>query len=274
METNQPSLCWRISVDNEDESSLAIAQLDHLGVEGFEEKEGELLAYSSVEPETKAAISSWLVHNDYEFTLEEILPQNWNKVWESNFQPLLIDDKVFLRAHFHEPHPTAAYQLIVTPKMSFGTGHHATTQFMIGKMLELDFTNKRVLDFGTGTGVLAILAEKLGAAQVLAIDNDDWSMENAAENILVNHCTQVDLQKSDQPIGYRFDIVLANINLHVLMQCAPALASVMNEGGQLLLSGILESDQAAVQQEYHNHGFKLAKGISDGVWTCILFTKK
>lgn len=274
METNQPSLCWRISVANDDQSSLAISQLGYIGVEGFEEKEGELLAYSSVEPEAKATISSWLAHNDYEYTLEEILPQNWNELWESNFQPLLIDDKVFLRAHFHEPHPTAAYQLIVTPKMSFGTGHHATTQFMISKMLELDFTSKKVLDFGTGTGVLAILAEKLGASKVLAIDNDDWSMENAAENILVNHCTQVDLQKSDKPIGDDFGIVLANINLHVLLQCAPALASVMSDGGQLLLSGILESDQAAVQQAYLSHGFKLAKGISNGIWACILFTKK
>ncbi len=114
---------------------------------------------------------------------------NWNQVWESNFDPVIVDDFVAVRAHFHEPIKNVQHEIVITPKMSFGTGHHATTYMMMQQMRELDFAGKNVFDFGTGTGVLAILAEKLGAQKVIAIDNDDWSIENADENVKRNNCT-------------------------------------------------------------------------------------
>ena len=121
---------------------------------------------------------------------ETLIPEaNWNQVWESNFDPVIVDDFVAIRADFHEPVKGVSLEIIITPKMSFGTGHHATTYMMIEQMRELDFTGKSVFDFGTGTGVLAILAEKLGANKVIAVDNDEWSIENAEENFEKNNCT-------------------------------------------------------------------------------------
>ena len=153
-----------------------------------------------------------------------------------------------VRASFHEPVPGVEHEIIITPKMSFGTGHHATTYIMIQFLQQLDIKGKRVLDFGTGTGILAILAERLGATGVTAIDNDDWSIENAAENIAVNKCTGIKLSKAGdlKELGH-FDVILANINRHVLLANMLDLKQHLALGGVLILSGLLPDDAPVIE---------------------------
>src|SRR5205085_7037613 len=137
--------------------------------------------------------------------------------WEKNFERVIIDDFVAIRAPFHKPIQKVTHEIVITPKMSFGTGHHATTFMMIQQMQDVDFKNKKVLDFGTGTGILAILAEKLGATKITAIDNDEWSISNANENIKTNNCRNIQLLLSDSPmLSQKFDVILANINKSVI----------------------------------------------------------
>ena len=166
---------------NDEQQEILISQLDELSANGFEQTEDSLIAYFS-ENNFESYEVNRLLHN-YSFTMTTIKEQNWNQVWESNFQPVIVDDFCAIRADFHEPIQNMEHEIIITPKMSFGTGHHATTYMMIEQMAKIDFTGKTVFDFGTGTGILAILAEKLGAASVSAIDVDVWSIENAKENI-------------------------------------------------------------------------------------------
>src|SRR5205809_7074705 len=142
-----------------------------------------------------------------------IAEQNWNSIWEENFQPVIIQNAVAIRAHFHQPITTVQHEIIITPKMSFGTGHHATTYLMLEQMTSIDFAGKSVLDYGTGTGVLSIYAEKLGAAAITAIDNDEWSINNAAENIQQNNCKKINLALGNKPPAkHIYQVELANIN--------------------------------------------------------------
>src|SRR5689334_11761207 len=170
---------------NAEQSEILIAELSDAGYEGFEEGLNELKAYIPNENWNEAELIEVAERVGASWSKELIEETNWNQVWESNFQPVTVDEFVSIRAHFHEPVKGVKHEIIITPKMSFGTGHHATTSMMVRMMSQIDFHQKKVLDFGTGTGILAILAEKLGASEVVAIDNDDWSIENARENIAV-----------------------------------------------------------------------------------------
>lgn len=206
------------------------------------------------------------------FTKQLIPEQNWNAVWESNFQPVIIDDFVAIRADFHEPIKNVQHEIIITPKMSFGTGHHATTEMMMRQMREIDFADKTVFDFGTGTGVLAILAEKLGAAKVIAVDNDDWSIANAEENIRRNNCTEISLQKSDTvPTDTKFDIILANINKNVLVENLQALAGQLSIHGIMLLSGLLISDEPDMLAAIGMFSLILRDKSVRENWICLKF---
>ena len=201
-----------ITIDTKDseESDIFVARLSQAGFEGFEEEPGKLHAFipeTLYEAETAEKIISGVkgVADPYHtfFKIEWIEPRNWNAYWEKEFEPVVVEDFCAIRAHFHEPVPGVKYDLVITPKMSFGTGHHATTYLMISTMRYHDFRNCSVLDFGTGTGVLAILACKLGAASVLAIDSDEWSIENARENTEVNHCPAIRIEKRDSVKRHR-----------------------------------------------------------------------
>nr|HPH32305.1 50S ribosomal protein L11 methyltransferase [Chitinophagaceae bacterium] len=161
---------------------VLIAQLSEEGYEGFEENDSSLKAFIPEAGYEKEKVQNIADAHLVTFSATLIESQNWNAVWESNFDPVVVDDFVAVRAGFHEPVAEVELEIVITPKMSFGTGHHATTYMMMRQMRQLDFTGKKVFDFGTGTGVLAILAEKRGAADVYAIDYDDWSIENATEN--------------------------------------------------------------------------------------------
>lgn len=246
---------FQFTIAEGEKREILIAQLESIGFEGFEERENELIAYISL-IETDLHIFENKVKEIFKFdSLSIINEKNWNEVWESEFQPVTIKDLegnpfVYLRADFHEPNVNTPIELIITPRMSFGTGHHATTSLMISSMKELDFKGKTVMDFGTGTGVLAILAEKLGASSIYAIDNDEWSINNAADNIMENHSKPgvIELEKADEyPSNRKFDIILANINLNVILENLGRLCSSLIPGGTILLSGLLEKDEDAIR---------------------------
>ena len=235
------------------QQDLLIGQLSSIEFEGFEQERNTLKAYIPKELFDKEALRNILGEFDYSIT--EIPHVNWNQEWEKNFQPVLVDDFCAIRAGFHQPIQNVAHEIVITPKMSFGTGHHSTTYQVIQWMRRLDFTNKAVLDFGTGTGVLAILAEKLGASEIVAIDYDAWSIENASENVRVNNCQRVSLTQSDTIIGENaYDIILANLNRHVIVEHLESMVKHLTQKGVIILSGLLSDDEPIIE--------KLASGLS------------
>ncbi len=239
----------KITIDtrDSDESDIFVARLSQAGFEGFEEEPGKLHAFipeTLYDAESAGKIISEIkgVADPYHafLKIEWIEPRNWNASWEKEFEPVIVEDFCVIRAHFHEPVPGPKYDLVITPKMSFGTGHHATTYMMISTMRDYDFRHRSVLDFGTGTGVLAILACKLGADPVLAIDSDDWSIENALENAEVNNCPAIRIEKKDSLSGTgRFDFILANINLRVILENMDFIRQHLTETGVFIGSGVL-----------------------------------
>lgn len=233
-------------ISNE-EQNILIAQLSDFGFYAFEQDENCLSAYIKEQDFNPENLISFLpVNKKFDKTIIE--EENWNSKWESSFQPVLIDDFALIRAAFHEPADNVKHDLVITPKMSFGTGHHATTFMMISAMQNMDFRNKAVLDYGTGTGVLAILACKLGAASVLAIDNDSWSIENAVENTAVNNCQDIRIELRDSMDGLaRFDLILANINLRVILENMGIIRQHLTESGVFTGSGVLESDEEKIR---------------------------
>ncbi len=176
-----------------------------------------------------------------------------------------------VRASFHEPVQDVKHEIIITPKMSFGTGHHATTWLMLDAMQQITFTGKEVLDFGTGTGLLAILSEKLGASNITAIDIDEWSIMNAAENITLNKCAAIQLLRADNPGEGSFDIILANINRNILLENMEQLTSQLKKDGVLLLSGILQPDLRDVLQKAADTGLKDQQVSERDGWLCVRF---
>lgn len=259
-----------------EQSSILIAELSEIGFEGFEEIEDRLHAFIGMDDFNEALVNVIATTYQTPYTISHIEETNWNKVWESNFSPVVVDDFVGIRADFHEPITSVEKEIVITPKMSFGTGHHATTYMMIQQMSELDFKNKRVLDFGTGTGILAILAEQLGAKEIVAIDYDEWSINNAKENIENNACTRIELRKQDNPEakGENFDIILANINKHIILENLKTLNALLGENGKLLLSGLLHEDREDIMKIANANG--LIPGAEDlrHNWLVLSYSKR
>lgn len=240
-----------VHVPGQQERDLLLAELTLLGYEGFEEDEAHLKAYIPTPEWDKAALEELMVRSGFSHTTNIIEERNWNAEWESSFSPVVVEDFVSIRARFHEPVGGVLHDIVITPKMSFGTGHHATTWLMMRAMRGIDFKQKRVLDLGTGTGVLAILAEKLGASKILAIDNDEWSVNNALENLQNNNCSKIRVELKDQvPGGQSFDVILANINKHILLNFCGKICEGLARGGSLLLSGILPADKTDILAAY------------------------
>lgn len=260
----------QIVIPSEQQDEL-IAQLCMLGYEGFEQTDEHLIAYIPVQNFAPEALNQLLSNCQLTASLSIIEKTNWNAVWESNFQPIRIGDHIGVRADFHPPIPGVSHELIITPKMSFGTGHHATTALMLEAMLAIPFQGKRVLDFGTGTGILGIFAARLGAGSILGIDNDTWCIENAADNCTINR-VQMNLQLSEvPPSNQSFDIVLANINLHIIQANLSALRSCLTEGGILLLSGLLSHDEIAVDASCLAAGLQLHSKNEKNGWMALLY---
>ncbi len=263
---------------------VLIAELDGLGFESFVETDNGLLAYI---PEPGVTESE--VRNLQGFSIpgcsvglhsKRIPRQNWNAVWEEGFQPIAVDDAILVHAPFHTHLPKTKHRLVIQPKMSFGTGHHDTTWLMLKSMLTLDMVTKKVLDMGSGTGILGIMALKLGASSVDAIDIDDWAAENAAENARLNNIERMNCETGDAELLHNrtYDVVLANINRNVLMGDMAVYARCLTAGGSILLSGFFTSDQALIEAsaadcqlypEPHAPGESHVRSRND--WCCMRF---
>lgn len=256
-----------------EQQEVLIAHLSEAGFEGFEQNETELKAFISQEQYDKQFLHELAFKYQLQFTEQLIPEQNWNSSWESNFQPVVVDDFVAIRANFHQPVSTVQHEIIITPKMSFGTGHHATTYMMVQQMQQLDLRNKKVFDFGTGTGILAILAEKLDASSITAIDNDDWSIANATENTDRNHCRRIILEKAETvPGNDRFDIILANINKNVILDNLGSLVNGLAKGGTLLLSGLLTEDEKEITEKAVSLNLIFIAKQERNNWICLRFS--
>ena len=256
----------------EADQETLISYLSELGATGFEQQENALLAYFAEDAFPSYEVNEIL--KDFEFQISTVKEQNWNEVWEQAFQPVVVGDFCAVRAHFHEPIAGVEHEIIITPKMSFGTGHHATTFLMMQQMQSLYFTGKTVFDFGTGTGILAILAEKLGAQKITAIDNDEWSFENAQENVERNNCTKIDIKLASVLPKQSFDLVLANINRNVILQYMPYLNALVNTKGLLLLSGLLVDDKEEIVEACRQEGFLIINEAEKTNWISLLFKKE
>jgi ribosomal protein L11 methyltransferase len=249
-----------------------VGLLSEVGYNGFEETDDLLKAYVNESAFDEITIKKIASAYSVEYEFHQIQEQNWNAIWESNFDPVIVDDFAAIRADFHEPITTVEHEIIITPKMSFGTGHHATTFMMMQQMRNLSLKNKNVFDFGTGTGILAILAEKLGASFICAIDNDEWSINNANENILYNDCHHIQLELAAEPPTHQFEVILANINKHIILQYLQPLSASLVKGGHLLLSGLLAEDEQDILAKSIDFQLKHQATIQKDKWICMYFT--
>jgi ribosomal protein L11 methyltransferase len=257
---------------SDETKNILFALLGELGYE-FEDRETSLLAFTPESNYNLEELEKITQKHALPFEVSLIEEKNWNAIWESEFQPVMIEDFVGIRAHFHNPIKNVTHELIITPKMSFGTGHHATTSLMIRQMRQIDFTGKAVLDFGTGTGILAILAEKLGAKKIIAIDNDDWSIRNAEENIILNNAINIELRKGDCITGIgQYDVILANINRHVILQNLDNMMAHLKKHAIILISGILTDDEEAILQQTKRLRLITRKKTQNGNWICLMLT--
>lgn len=260
-------------------AEILVAYLSDAPFDTFEDTEHGLAAYLPANADAEAAESLLeSLQEQFAFTWEKthIPGQNWNEIWESNFHPVIVGDFCAVRADFHEPIPNVTWELVINPKMAFGTGHHETTWQCIAAMENLPLQGAKVFDFGCGTGILAILASKLGAAEIEAVDIEDESYRNTLENCAVNNVTNVVTRCGtiDAVEGRDFDGILANINRHVILDALPKLAVFTKPGGWLLVSGILLSDEEIVTQAAQAEGFEKQWFTSRGNWLCGLFLRK
>ena len=255
-----------------------MAHLAEIGFEMFEEKGEDLKAYIPAKEFTAEIESDLVPHylqSTIQFTKNFIKHENWNTVWESNFEPEIIAEKIYVRADFHTLQPQYPYEIIIQPKMAFGTGHHPTTALVMEQMLSLDIINKTVLDMGCGTGILAVLAEKLGAVSILAIDNDENAVSNARENVIKNNCSKIAAVEGDATIpgNQMFDVVIANINRNIILNDLPLYVAGLNAGGDLLLSGFYEKDLAMIQECAEKNNLLFQKRLLKNEWCCAYFKK-
>jgi ribosomal protein L11 methyltransferase len=265
---------------NGEERAILMAELEELGFESFSEDEESLSAYISTAAFTdhiKSQLDSIIQKSGVEkFNFNYIPYQNWNAIWESNYQPVLISGKCYIRAPFHLARPEVPFEIIIEPKMAFGTAHHETTAMMVEMMLGMQFEGKSVLDMGSGTGVLAILANKSGAYSVTAIDNDEWAYRNSIENFGLNgmETREVFLGDASKISGRKFDIILANINRNILLNDMYAYSSALNEKGMLLMSGFYVADSEKINGNATSLGMELRGRLEKNKWACMLFTKE
>lgn len=242
-----------ISADIQDwQKDLLIAELGEIGFDTFEDNENGFSAYIPSSNLDVQSLETLLLREvsgyQLDYTIKEIEEQNWNVLWESNFNPILVDDQCYVRATFHESRPEYTYEIVIDPKMSFGTGHHQTTSMMLSFILANNFKNKRVLDMGCGTGILAILAAKKGAISLLAVDYDPICVDSVEENKKLNgiHNIESRLGSKEAIIGGNYDTILANINRNILLDQLDTYVSVLESQGELYLSGFYEDEDLAI----------------------------
>ncbi|MCG2459717.1 50S ribosomal protein L11 methyltransferase [Flavobacteriaceae bacterium F89] len=257
-------------------SDILIAQLGEVGFESFVETEEGVLSYINKEDWQQDIINGIQVLKNPNFRIEhrisEIEQENWNRKWESNFNPIQVGKECTVRAPFHQK-PKMGFDVVIEPKMSFGTGHHETTHMMLQHILDHDFKGKGVLDMGSGTGVLAILTAMKGAAYIDAIDVDHWCTLNATENVERNRCTRIRVLEGDVTLlkDQKYDVILANINRNILLGDIPAYTSVLDRNGMLFLSGFYKEDIPLISSKCTEVGLKFEKILEKNNWVAVKY---
>jgi len=275
---NYMEYCFTVSPINPG-NEILIAELSNLNFESFLETKTGLNAYIQKKDWQPDLLENlYIIHaEEFQITykLNEISHTNWNHVWESNFQPIIIDDKCMVRAPFHSPMKNVTYDLVIEPKMSFGTGHHETTAMMLRYILNNTMEDKKVLDMGCGTGVLAILAEKKGAKHVVAIDNDPWCFINTTENLQRNNCKVVVPYEGDAALlkKEKFNTILANINRNILLADMENYINVLEKNGDLFLSGFYLEDLKAITAKCNSLGVQLISNLEENNWVAAHLKK-
>jgi ribosomal protein L11 methyltransferase len=254
-----------------------MAEIADAGFETFMETDKGFEAYVELENYNKDQLQAikekYTLQTPVVFYQDRIEKQNWNEEWEKSYEPIIVDDRCLIRAEFHKIEKQYPYVITITPKMSFGTGHHQTTYLMVKNQMDIDHRDKRVMDAGCGTVILSIMASKLGASQVEAFDIDEWSVINGSENLEVNHCPNIHLQQgklSDFAFTGTFDIILANINKNVLLAEIKQYRQYMQAGALLLLSGFYEHDIDDLLAEAAKHNLREVRRDNRETWAALL----
>jgi ribosomal protein L11 methyltransferase len=259
-------------------TEILIAELGDAGFESFLETENGLTAYIQKEEWNSAILNDIFVLNSNEFSIDfeqiEVEQTNWNEEWEKNFSPIQVDDLVSIRAPFHE-NPNLKFDIVIEPKMSFGTGHHETTHMMVQHLLKMDLIGKKTLDMGCGTGILAIFAEMKGAKPIDAIDIDNWCYQNSLENVERNNCKEITVLEGDAALltDRKYDVIIANINRNILLMDMEIYTNCLNKGGILLLSGFYKEDIPTIDAAVVKYNLKLDNFIERNNWVALKYNK-
>lgn len=255
---------------------ILVAELGEAGFESFTENTEGVVAYIQKKEWTPDILDAIQILQSAEvqfsYEVDEIEQVNWNEEWEKNFEPIEVDQLVSIRAPFHK-NPQLKYDIVIEPKMSFGTGHHETTHLMIQHLLNLNVEGKKVLDMGCGTGILAIFSEMKGAEAVDAIDIDTWCFENAKENVLRNHCKAISVFEGDARLlkANTYDVIIANINRNILLSDMPVYARSLKENGVLLLSGFYTEDVEKINEAAEGLGLQQDRMLVRNNWVGLKY---
>lgn len=262
-------------------SEILMALLSEIGYSMFEESDLGLKAYITEADFSRNRLDQLLgeLHLPgvvIKTEVRPIPPTNWNEVWEQNFQPVRVGEEVYVRAGYHPADPSVKHELVIEPRMAFGTGHHATTMLMMQALLRSELKNQSVLDMGCGTGILGILASRLGAEVVLGVDNDPNAVENALLNANNNKITNIRVMEGDAKAiqGLSFDMIIANINRNIILDDMKIYESSLRSGGTLLLSGFYNSDLPAIIAEADSNGLRICSFEESENWVAVLFIKR
>lgn len=266
--------------DNENLKDMFMELLGEIGFDSFMDTDDGFTAYCAEPAFDKEGLDGLLQMEqlaDVQVLDKELIPdQDWNATWEASYEPAVIDETCRIRAPFHEPDSNYKYDLCIEPKMSFGTAHHETTSQIIKLMLTEDFKGKYVLDMGSGTGVLAILAKKLGSAMTVAIDNDEWAYRNALDNIKMNDENDIIVELGDASSlkNRQFDIIIANINRNILLRDMKEYVKCLKKNGKIFFSGFYEADLVLIEKEAERLGLSYLNHVKKNEWTAAVFINK
>ena len=259
-------------------AEILMAELAEVGFDSFEDTPTGIKAYIPKDSWNEQILEDIYLLSNPEFTISyqitEIEQVNWNEEWEKNFSPIVVEDLCTVRANFH-PVPNTRYDIVITPKMSFGTGHHETTYMMLQQLLPLSLEGAKVLDMGCGTGILAIMAALRGAHDITAIDIDPWCVENATENVQQNNCSFITIKEGDVSLiaGEQYNLILANINRNILLSDIPAYTQALLPQGLLLVSGFYEEDLPAIKEKCQKVGLTYLSHIERNRWVSAKFQR-
>lgn len=273
-------IAFKVTPANPVVNEILTALTAEIGCDSFNDSEQGMNAYIPQDDFDQSALDALMTMTSFDeevsYTINEVVEKNWNEEWEKNyFKPINVDDKCVIHSTFHKDYPKTEFEIIIDPKMAFGTGHHATTSQMVSAMLDIDFDGKAVLDMGCGTGVLAMLASMKGASPILAIDIDKWSYDNTLENMSINNIDNIEVKCGDASLltHGEFDVVLANINRNILLNDMPAYEARLKSGGVLLMSGFYSEDLSLIQEKATSLGLTYTYHKVKDNWTVAHFVK-